>query len=464
MDDTEREGREGGRIWVLRHNHDTEDNEVMKMSRAATKEYVLKMRERYGVMRNKKAKGRVLDEFCATTDLGRKHAIKVLRARGEPLRRSGRKPVYGLDVAEALKGIWLAAGQPCSKLMRAVLGCYVMSYEKHHGIFPKEVRRQVLSISPSSIDRLLRLARLSGLRRRRSPLGLAAVKREVPIRAGEWNVTAPGWIEADTVGHGGGSAEGSFVWSLTMTDILTQWTEIRVIWCRGATGTFERIQEIEKALPFALLGFDSDNGPEFLNWHLHAYFKVRSPAVSFTRSRPYHKNDNAHVEQKNGTHVRGLLGHERIDDRECVDGLNEAVRLWSLWKNLFGPVMKLVAKRREGHRYIKTYDQPKTPVQRVLDCASVSPSVKRELRKRLVTTDCFSLKRQVDQKLREVFEGIRNLQQRETVPALPGPGPSALRAAPSGTVPVPGRAARPAGRGGASARRQGCQRPMRMVS
>ena len=434
------------------------------MSKEATKEYVARMRERYKAMKSKRAKGRILDDFCGTTELERKHAIKVLRAWTEPLRRSGRKPVYGPEVTEALKGIWLAASQPCSKLMHPVLKSYVTSYENLHGCFPSDVRQQVLAISPSSIDRLLRPARLSGIRRRRSPMGVAAVKREVPIRTGEWNVAEPGWIEADTVSHGGGTTEGRYVWSLTMTDILTQWTEIRVIWCRGSEATFARIREVEEAMPFPMLGFDSDNGPEFMNWHLHAYFKNRSPAVSFTRSRAYHKNDNAHVEQKNGTHVRGLLGHERIDDRECVEALNQATVLWSLWKNLFCPVMKLVSKTQEGHRYKKVYDKPRTPAQRVLECAIVRPSVKRDLRKLLATTDCFTLKQTVDNKLQEVFDAIRKRQQAELVSTFPGSGTSALWAAPPGPVPSPGKVGRQARKDPSWMPSEVNKHPVRMVS
>lgn len=417
---------------MLRHNDDTEDNEGMNMSKDATKEYVVMMRLRYGVMKNKGAKGRILDDFCATTELERKHAIKVLRAKSDPVERAGRKPIFGADVAEILKAIWLAAGQPCSKLMHPVLESYVMSYERSHGMFTKEVRRQVLTVSSSSIDRLLRPVRMSGLRRRRSPMGVAAVKREVPIRAGEWNVSDPGWIEADTVAHCGGSMEGSFAWSLTMTDILTEWTEIRVVWCRGAEGTFVRIREVENELPFPMLGFDSDNGSEFMNWHLHSYFKTRIPAASFTRSRPYQKNDNAHVEQKNGTHVRGLLGHERIDDPECVEALNQAVILWSRWKNLFCPVMKLLSKTRDGHRYKKIYDKPRTPMQRVLECSSVSQNVKRNLRKLLAATDCFTLKQTVDNKLKEVFDAIHKRRQETLAKDIHAPSTSVIHLSPQG--------------------------------
>lgn len=434
------------------------------MSQGATKEYIVRIRERYRAMQTKKAKGRVLDEFCATTELERKHAIKVLRTDTDPARRRGRKPVYGPEVTEALKGLWLAAGQPCSKLMHPVLDCYVTSYQKRHGLLPLDVRRQVLAISPSSIDRRLRSTRLSSVRRRRSPLGVAAVKREVPIRAGEWSVVEPGWIEADTVGHGGGTTEGSFVWSLTMTDILTQWTEIRVIWCRGASGTFARIQEIQQALPFAMRGFDSDNGPEFMNWHLHSYCKTSNPPVSFTRSRAYHKNDNAHVEQKNGTHVRGLLGHARIDDPDCVEALNQVTVLWSRWKNLFCPAMRLISKTRDGHRYKKVYDKPRTPLQRVLECERVLPSVKRELRSLLVATDCFTLKQTIDHQLQALFDAIHKRQTVGLDPAFPGIGTLALQATPAGTVPLPGKAVRLDRHGPSWTSRNVDKPPMRMVS
>mgnify|MGYP005856967073 FL=1 len=238
-----------------------------------------------------------------------KHAIKVLRGTRAPYCRSGRPRKYGREVTPVLKDLYLALGQPCSKA---------------------EIPR-----------------------RRRSPVGVAAVKRAIPIRGEAWDVEEPGWMEADTVAHSGGNREGNFVWSLTLTDIQTQWTEVRCMWNRGAAATHERIEQIERALPFAVRGFDSDNGPEFMNWHLHRYFRNRRPPVEFTRSRAYHKNDNAHVEQKNGTHVREILGHERIDDIDCVEALNEALRLWSLSKNLYRPVMKLVHKVREGGRYRK---------------------------------------------------------------------------------------------------------------
>lgn len=402
------------------------------MSKEATKEYIVRMRVRYMAMKSKKAKGRILDEFCATSELERKHAIKVLRSSSDPLRRSGRKATYGPDLSKALGLIWPAASQPCTKRMYPMMGSYVSSYEKQRGLFSPEIRKQLLKVSASSMDRLLEHTRVSSPPRRRSPAGLAAIKKEVPVRAGEWNVAEPGWVEADTVAHCGGNMGGNFAWSLTLTDILTEWTEVRVMWNRGAFATFERIREIEQKVPFILRGFDSDNGPEFMNGHLLRYFQDSVPPVLFTRSRPYHKNDNAHVEQKNGTHVRGLLGYDRIEDPECVEDLNKAVEQWSLWKNLYSPVMKLVSKEQVGKRYVKRYDKPRTPAQRILESPDISKKHKDDVRHALATTDCFSLKQQVDQSLRVVFAALRERQQAEPASPFPDSETSALPAAPAG--------------------------------
>lgn len=412
------------------------------MSKTATKEYVVRMRQRYRAMKSKRAKGRILDDFCATTELERKYAIKLLRSALEPLRKRGRKAVYGAAVAESLHQIWLQAVQPCSKLMNPMMDVYVNSYEKRQGPLDPNLRRLLLQVSASSMDRLLKPKRVLSPRRRCHPMGVAAVRKEVPIRAGEWQVTEPGWMEADTVAHCGGNMAGNFVWSLTMTDILTEWTEIRVMWNRGAAATFERIKDIEQILPFSMRGFDSDNGPEFMNWHLLDYCRTAFRPISFTRSRPYQKNDNAHVEQKNGTHVRGLLGHERIEDPECVEALNQAIRQWSLWKNLYSPVMKLVSKKHIGHRYRKRYDRPRTPAQRVLECSLVSKDQKARIRAWLATTDCFTLKQNVETAIQKVFTAIQKRRKESPpCPAFSGSGTSALRAAPPGTVPSPGKAA-----------------------
>jgi hypothetical protein len=404
----------------------------MKMSRAATKEYILLMRNRYGMMETKRAKGKVLDEFCETTGLERKHAIKVLRSTTEPLRPAGRKPIY--DVAtEALKEIWLLFDQPCSKLLHPVLESYVESYEVHQGAIDAGSRELLLAMSPSTIDRLLRpyRVRTSLWRGRGGPMN--AMKREVVIRSEQWTGREPGWFEADSVAHCGGSMAGSFAYTLTFTDTDSQWTELRSVWNRGGHATTIRVKEIEKALPFAIKGVNTDNGGEFLNWHLIRHLRERGTPVSQTRSRPYHKNDNARVEQKNGSHVRSLLGYDRFDDPDCVEALNEILILHSHWTNLFRPCMKLVSKVKNGHRYRKKYDQPRTPAQRILASPHVSKDVRERVKCLMEQYDCYTLKCLVQEKLQAFFTHyVDGVQKTTTVPAA-APASSALRAAPSGT-------------------------------
>lgn len=397
------------------------------MSKSTTREYTLKIRERYGAMKTKVAKGRVLDDFCATTGLGRKHAIKVLRSNVEPLRAAGRKAEYA-GASDALRAIWLFFDQPCSKLLHPVLGSYVASYERRADALDAETKALLLKMSPSTIDRLLRPHRVRTSRWRGHGSPMANMKRHVPVRSERWDGRGPGWVEADSVAHCGGSMAGSFAYTLTLTDTDTQWTELRAVWNRGGHATTLRVQEIEQMLPFPLKGVNTDNGSEFLNGHFVRHFNKRDVEVLQTRSRPYHKNDNARVEQKNGSHVRSLLGYDRFDDPACVDDLNEILVLHSCWTNLFRRCMKLISKTKEGHRYKKIYDKPMTPAQRLLATPGLSRDVKTRMVEMMKTyDDCYALKCQVQTKTRQFFE--RYVLMPETVPSCPGAGssPSALR-------------------------------------
>ena len=236
------------------------------------------------------------------------------------------------------------------------------------------------------------------------------IKNQIPIKTNQWEETKPGFIEADTVAHCGTSLEGNFVWSLTMTDILLTWTENRAVWNKGSHGVGVAIDDVEASLPFEIKGFDCDNGSEFLNYHLIKKFAERpeEKAIQFTRSRPYKKNDNAHVEQKNWTHVRQLFGYHRFDKEYLVDMMNDLYsNEWSLYQNHFLPTMKCIKKVKINSKYQRKFDKPKTPYQRVLDCPDISNEKKEVLKKAHQTLNPFELKRIIDKKLKRIFSYVQ---------------------------------------------------------
>jgi len=279
------------------------------------------------------------------------------------------------------------------------------------------IRGQLYSISPATIDRLLKTVRLKHPRK-----GLSGtkpgrlLKNQIPIKTDHWDVDRPGYFEADTVAHCGNSLAGDFVWSITLTDIKSTWTENRATWNKGSHGVRNQIEDVEKRLSFSILGFDCDNGSEFLNHHLKRYFARRDHAVQFTRSRPYHKNDNAHVEQKNWTHVRQLFGYDRFDKSCLVDLMNDLYRNeWSLYQNHFCPTMKLIEKKKINSRYYKRYDTPKTPYQRLMESEFISQDAKDSLKDQHVTLNPFELKRAIERKLKHIFKFVTvtsNVRQR----------------------------------------------------
>jgi len=230
------------------------------------------------------------------------------------------------------------------------------------------------------------------------------LRNQIPVRTDNWDINQPGYMEADTVAHCGNSLAGDFVWSLTMTDIQTSWTENRAVWNKGSAGVLEQIKNIEKSLPFEILGYDCDNGSEFLNHHLIRYFVNRDKAVQFTRSRAYRKNDNAHVEQKNWTHVRHLFGYDRFDRPELVEMMNDLYRNeWSQYQNHFCPVMKLVEKTRINSRYHRRYDKPMTPYYRLMGSGILSEETKNRLREERRGLNPFALKRAIEKKLKKIL-------------------------------------------------------------
>jgi hypothetical protein len=352
----------------------------------------------------------LLDEVCGLCGYERKYAIKVLGGKRRiagtgARRRGGSPPRYGEPERAVLKEIWLTAEQPCGKRLKAALALWLPYYEAGRGSLEPELRGRVLGLSAATIDRLLAPCRVAlGSRGRCGTRPGTLLRRQIPVRTEHWDVAGPGWVEADTVAHCGESMEGDFCWSLTVTDVHTQWTETRAIWNKGQHAVRQRVMEVEATLPFPILGFDSDNGGEFLNWHLADYFLKRSEPVAFTRSRAYHKNDNARVEQKNWTHVRQLVGYGRLADPAQAELLNELyTREWSQFRNFFCPAMKHLRTVVEGSRKKRIYDQPLTPFERLKACPGADPRQVERMENLLATLNPFKLKAAIERKLRRVL-------------------------------------------------------------
>jgi hypothetical protein len=377
------------------------------------KESVLSVtRRRYAMMRTKKARGRILDEFCSTTGFSRKHAIKALSPGKRPAGRRGCPPGGTGEAIALLVRLWKLSDMMCGKLLKAVIAPYMDSMRKREEI-PEWTCAEVLGMSASTIDRRLRTVKAKtggGKRRRRESLDMH--RREIPLKVETWPESypkEPGWIEADTVAHCGGSMAGSFAWTLTLTDVATAWTALKTIWNKGAEGVRDAAAEFINETPFDVLAFNSDNGPEFLNSPLKAFFGPLAGSIIRTRSRSYRKNDNAHVEQKNGVQVRALFGYGRIDDPDLLPLMGRIDRTQGLIKNLFTPTMRLLSKERVGSKYCKRYEKtPKTPAQRVLESAAVSENNKDKVREMLAKHDICELREKLNADLRLLAKALNN--------------------------------------------------------
>ena len=380
------------------------------MSPRSKKEYIGATFLRYKNASRKK-KTVILDEFCATCQCHRKHAIRVLRGFKRfvkpKAKRRGRKSLYQKEsILKPLKKIWREANLPCSKRLKAILPLWIPGYIQSIAPLSLPVIKSLNKISHATIDRLLKPIRIHYQKRGRSTTKPGTLlRKQIPIKTNQWDEDRPGFIEADTVAHCGDSISGMFVYTVDTTDIGTGWTEQRAVWGKGETDTLEQIKDIEGSLPFPVLGFDCDNGGEFLNYHLLKFFAQRKPPVDFTRSRAYHKDDNAHIEQKNWTHVRQWLGYQRLDDPRLVPLMNDLYKNeWRLFHNFFSPSVKLISKERIGSKTIKHHDSPKTPFQRILDSPLIPSSVKSSLSHQLEHLNPFVLRKTIETKLDRILK------------------------------------------------------------
>jgi hypothetical protein len=359
----------------------------------------------------KKEKSRIVDQFVSTTGYSRWYARLVLRHEGrrlqtdkrtillavrEQAKKRKRASFYDEKVQTALIKLWRIMDHICGKRLQPLLPELIHILERHNEFScDRETKAKLLRISAASIDRLLRPERRKyELRGRAGTKPGTLLKKQIPIRTfAEWDEQQPGFVEIDLVAHDGGVGAGDYCQTLDLTDVATTWTETLAVRNKAQAWVFAALKEIRQKLPFPLLGIDSDNGSEFINTYLVEYCQQQK--LSFTRSRPYRKNDNCFVEQKNYSVVRRAVGYQRYDTELQLRLLNELYATLRLYSNFFQPTMKLQSKERVGSKVTKRYDRAQTPYQRVLASARVSKAAKQQLRQKYETLNPAALKRKL---------------------------------------------------------------------
>ena len=375
------------------------------MSQQSKRELLEVLRPRY-LKASKVKKQRMLDEFTAVTGYRRKYAIRILKHPVQRIRRkrAGRKAIYRGAVVEKLKQIWEIYGRICSKRLHPFLPEAIQILERCGEIeLAPETKQLLLSISRSTIDRCLRPVRVT------SPHGLSTtkpgtlLKKAIPIRTfADWNEDRPGFMEIDLVAHCGETTEGQYLNTLTCTDICTGWTEPIALPRRTQQAVCTAIQTMRQELPFALLGIDSDNGSEFINNLLYRY--CQDEKITFTRSRPYKKNDQAHVEQKNWSVVRHTVGYDRLETEQELALLEDIYAALRLYVNFFQPVLKLQAKERLGNKVIRRYDQATTPYQRIMKRQDIPLQTKAHFMNLYLHLNPVELRRRIDGKVAQLWK------------------------------------------------------------
>jgi hypothetical protein len=389
------------------------------MSLSAKREALARIHGRYQ-RAGRPHKSRILAEFCATCGYHPKSALRLLNQplRTAPPKRSGPKIIYEpAEVLPVLKRVWLASDQLCSKLLKAALPEWLEHYERRSAPLGEAFKKKLLKISPAQIDRLLRPSRVEHPKQ-----GICAtrpgtiLRHAVPTRGGPPDTSKPGSVEADTVAHCDDSTEGDYVNSLTFTELYSGWTENRAVWNKSAAAVLVELKALEKTVPYGMKDFHTDNGGEFLNWALHKHLTGRDVKLPWTRSRAYRKNDNAHCEQKNWTHVRQLFGHDRLEHPELVALMNDLyAQEWSQFTNHFKPTFKLLRREKQDGKTKRVYEPtPKTPDQRLLECPEIPEATKEALRAQHAQLDPFELKKNIELKLKKFFTALGNLNREAT--------------------------------------------------
>jgi hypothetical protein len=354
---------------------------------------------------NKVDKGVILDEFIHNTGLNRKYVICVLGKIDEstfavssvPARTRLRPCVYGPDVAHALLWLWQQSGGLCPKRLVPFLAEFMEALERFDELdVCPQVRVKLLAMSVSTAERLLSHSRRSHERGISTTLPGVLLRQQIPIHTfTDWTRERPGLFEIDLVAHCGGTAAGEYLYTLTMTDVCTGWTELVALVNRSQAAVQAGIDQVRRRLPFRLLGIDSDNGAEFINHCLKRYCDEHG--ISFTRCRPYKKNDQCHVEQKNGAVVRPLVGYARYEGPVAAAYLNRLYRVHHSSLNFFQPSMKLIGKNRDAARVRKTYDTAQTPWRRLLSAGVLSQDDKEKLEALYLAMNPAKLHRDIEE-------------------------------------------------------------------
>ncbi len=375
------------------------------MSPLSKRELLESVQPRY--LKAKKAeKQAMLDEFTAATGFHRKYALRLLK-HGYPRQKGkskGRRAIYRGEVVSILEQIWGVYGRICSKRLHPYLPEGLKVLERCGEIqLSTETRQLLLSISSATMDRCLQPVRV------KSPHGLSTtkpgslLKKVIPVRTfADWNEDTPGFLEIDLVAHCGETTEGQFLNTLTCTDICTGWTEPLALRRHTQEAVRDALQTMRPNLPFALRGIDSDNGSEFINDLLYRY--CLNNRITFTRSRPYKKNDQAHVEQKNWSVVRHTIGYDRLETKQEFVLLQSIYTDLRLYINFFQPVLKLIRKERIGNKVIRRYDQARTPYQRILERKELALDLKARLTLLYVQLNPVTLRTSIDQKVARLWK------------------------------------------------------------
>jgi hypothetical protein len=380
----------------------------MGMDMHSKNEYLMVLRERYIKADTKREKSQILDEYCGNTGQSRKYIIRKIRSRMDqrPRLRKKRRQTYDGEMTASMAKVWEIFDYPCGQRLKPILETEIARLRELGEIkVSDEVANKLKEISPATIDRKLKKQRevLCLKRARGVPKPGSLLKSKIPIRLTEWDTSEVGYVEMDLVIHCGSSTLGEYVSTLSTTEIATGWWEGEALMGKSQEATFWGFRRIRERTPFKWLGIDSDNGSEFMSDILYKYCDKEK--LTFTRSRPSHKNDNAYIEQKNWTHVRKVLGYYRYDNIEELKMINELYRKQlRLYKNFFQPVMKLVSKERIGGRVKRSYDSPRTPYQRLMESNQITSERKAELESLYCSLNPAQLRRDIEVKLEKLFQ------------------------------------------------------------